>query len=511
LCLLPWGIVAVYAAVAGVSHVSSFRLTFFGDFAQLSLVTTLVAAFAVNAITAEERARWFWYWMTVGCGFWMASQATWCYYELWKQVPPPDPGVGGVLLFLHLAPMIAALVVTPHKRSGIPPLTALSMGMIFTWWFFLYAYLVLPWQYVQRSQVLYSITFNSLYTIEDVVFIGLLALLAANASGMWRRLYLNLLAGSAVYAAGTVVVNRLIDQKHYYTGSLYDLLFLVPVAWLAYVAAGFPASDSVSEEPAAPRNHGREGWLTLLALLSVPCLLIWNSTYAGAEKVQRFRSVAGLSAIIILALLVFAKQYVLAGRLAESLSVSEWNVSELLKLREQLEQKATHDAMTGLLNRSTVILSLERELARTNREGGQVAVLLLDLDHFKSINDRYGHHAGDTAIAFAATCMEQSVRAHDYVGRYGGEEFLVVVSDCNETLAKEIAERIRSRMASEAISVDGKALAITATLGLAISEPKETSGSMLRRADAALYAGKERGRNTVVVASELLQGSSVRH
>ena len=220
---------------------------------------------------------------------------------------------------------------------------------------------------------------------------------------------------------------------------------------------------------------------------------------------QRFRSIAGLATIVVLSLLVFAKQYVLTGRLAESLAVSEWNVSELLQLREQLEQKATHDSMTGLLNRSTVILSLERELARSLREGGKVAALLLDLDHFKAINDHYGHHAGDTAIAFAATCMEQSVRQHDYVGRYGGEEFLIVISDCDQDLAMEIAERIRTRMDSEAISVNGHGLAITATLGLAISEQGESSESLLRRADAALYAGKQRGRNVVVCASEVLQ------
>jgi diguanylate cyclase (GGDEF)-like protein len=502
--LLPWVIAVVYAAVSGVSH-PSFRLTFFGDTAQLSLITLLVASFAANALATEERARWFWYWMTVGCGFWMASQAVWSYYELWRHLPPPDPSLGGVLLFLHLAPMTAALVVMPHKRSGIPPLTALSMGMIFTWWLFIYAYLVLPWQYVIPAPELYSQAFNSLYTIEDVVFIGLLALLANNSRGAWRKLYVGLLGGSVLYAVGTVAVNHVITQKRYYTGSLYDMFFLLPVAWLAFVAADFRADDSADLQESTPRNHGREGWLTFLALLSVPCLLVLNALSDVPSSVQRFRSIAGLGAIVVLSLLVFAKQYVLAGRLAESLAISEWNVSELLQLREQLEQKATHDSMTGLLNRSTTIMSLERELARSLREGGRVAALLLDLDHFKAINDRYGHHAGDTAIAFAATCMEQSVRQHDYVGRYGGEEFLIVISDCDQDLAMEIAERIRTRMDSEVISVDGRGLEISATLGLAISEHGESSESLLRRADGALYAGKQRGRNVVVCASEVLQ------
>src|SRR5581483_1520046 len=159
----------------------SFRLTFFGDVAQLALATTLVAAFAANTIISEERARWFWFLMSIGAVFWLSSQAVWSYYELWKQVPPPDPGVGGLILFLHLAPMIAALIVMPHKRSGIPPLTVLSTGMIFTWWIFLYTYLVVPWQYARSEPHLYHNAFNSLYTIEDLVFIGLLAVWAFHA------------------------------------------------------------------------------------------------------------------------------------------------------------------------------------------------------------------------------------------------------------------------------------------------------------------------------------------
>ena len=505
LCLLPWVIAGVYLAAAVLWH-PSFRLTLFGDLAQLSLATTLVAAFAVNAYVSAERARWFWYWMTLGSVLWVSSQVVWSYYELWLQVAPPDSSVGGVLLFLHLAPMTAALVLMPHKRSGVPPLTALSMGMIFTWWLFLFAYLVLPWQYVLPSRAFYSEAFNSLYTIEDLVFIGLLGLMALYAVEPWRKLYVRLLAGSVVYTAGSVMLDHLIDLKHYYTGSLYDLLFVVPVAWLAYTAAIFQPPVASEESVAViPRKDRREGWLTLAALVSVPCLLIWNNLSSSPEAVRNFRSIAGLGAIVVLALLLFAKQYVLAGRLAESLALSEDNVSELMELREQLEQKATHDSMTGLLNRSTTLMSLDRELSRAARDSGRVAALLLDLDHFKLINDSYGHHAGDTGIAFAATCMEQSVRAHDYVGRYGGEEFLIVIPDCDEPLAWEIAERIRARMEAEVVTFDGHELRFTATLGLAVSYPSENSEALLRRADAALYAGKQQGRNIVMCAPEAIR------
>lgn len=500
--IAPCVVAILYALVALVSH-ASFRLTIFGDLAQLSLASLLVASFAANGFASEERARWFWTLMTTGAVCWLASQSVWTYYELFTRVPPPDPGVGGVLLFLHLAPMTAALVVMPHKRAHMPPLTVLSMSMIFTWWLFLYAYLVMPWQYIHASPDLYAEAFNTLYTIEDVVFIGLLALWTVQARSSWRWLYFRLLAGSTVYTAGSFVLDRMIAQKNYYTGCIYDLLFIVPIAYITFVAAEFRAPEASSVPDAPMRSDGRVSWLTLLALLSVPCLLLWNTVSPVPANVREFRMFAGLAAIVLLAIQLFAKQHVLSGRLSESLAVSEYNVAELLQLREQLEIKATHDSMTGLLNRSTVIMSLERELARAERENTRVAALLLDLDHFKSINDNYGHHAGDTAIAFAAMCMELCVRSHDYVGRYGGEEFLIVIPNCDDALARDIADRIRARMESESVSFDGSVLRVTCTIGLAVSGSAESSESLLRRADAALYVGKQRGRNSVMCAPDL--------
>ena len=115
-----------------------------------------------------------------------------------------------------------------------------------------------------------------------------------------------------------------------------------------------------------------------------------------------------------------------------------------------------------------------------------------------------------SAIAFAALCMQQCVRTHDYIGRYGGEEFLIVVSDRDERVAKEIAERIRARIQSETVMFDAHKLSISATIGLAASVPGEGAESLLRRADVALYTGKQQGRNVVVVAPEVLRPGDLR-
>jgi diguanylate cyclase (GGDEF)-like protein len=129
-----------------------------------------------------------------------------------------------------------------------------------------------------------------------------------------------------------------------------------------------------------------------------------------------------------------------------------------------------------------------------------LAALLIDLDHFKHINDTLGHLAGDIAIGFVTARMQECLRTHDYVGRYGGEEFLVIIPDCEPHVARDIAERIRSRIASQPATVDAHPLTITATIGMTMSVPTDGPETILRRSDMALYAGKQRGRNTVEFA-----------
>jgi diguanylate cyclase (GGDEF)-like protein len=130
-----------------------------------------------------------------------------------------------------------------------------------------------------------------------------------------------------------------------------------------------------------------------------------------------------------------------------------------------------------------------------------VAVFLIYLDHFKQINDKFGHHAGDIAIVAACTRMQDCVRSHDYVGRYGGEEFLAVIPDTDEATALRIAERMRQRISINPVVFNANPIELTATIGVALSHPDDTPESLLRRADLALYSGKRLGRNTVQIAN----------
>ena len=172
---------------------------------------------------------------------------------------------------------------------------------------------------------------------------------------------------------------------------------------------------------------------------------------------------------------------------------------ELIEARDALHTQATRDGLTGLLNRTAVIDALEEELARAERRDIGVGVLVADLDHFKKINDTYGHLAGDAVLREAARRMEDMVRTYDRVGRYGGEEFLVVLPDCQSEDLMEVAERIRARLAASPIHADGDMVPVTASIGASWVRGRCESDALVRSADEGLYEAKRGGRNRVVL------------
>jgi diguanylate cyclase (GGDEF)-like protein len=174
---------------------------------------------------------------------------------------------------------------------------------------------------------------------------------------------------------------------------------------------------------------------------------------------------------------------------------------ELLQAREALRDQATHDGLTGLLNRISIMEKLDDELSRAARSGSSVSVLMVDLDRFKSVNDTQGHLAGDAVLREAASRLRSASRRYDSVGRYGGEEFLVVLPECEAPAARVQAERLREAIAGTPFRADSRPLAISCSIGLACSSHCAPEG-LIREADDALYVAKSQGRNRVVVHIE---------
>jgi diguanylate cyclase (GGDEF)-like protein len=169
----------------------------------------------------------------------------------------------------------------------------------------------------------------------------------------------------------------------------------------------------------------------------------------------------------------------------------------------QLQVKAATDGLTGVWNRAAILEFLEREFARSARQGNPVAVVLADLDQFKRINDTHGHLTGDAVLREAAHRMHSSIRRYDALGRYGGEEFMLVLTDCDESQAMMIAERTRSKVATDPIDTPSELIPVTASLGVAVcNEAKGVAPSrVIDAADRALYRAKESGRNRTELGS----------
>lgn len=173
----------------------------------------------------------------------------------------------------------------------------------------------------------------------------------------------------------------------------------------------------------------------------------------------------------------------------------------ILALHETLRFQAMHDHLTGLWNRGRIMENLQEELERGLRQGSCVGVILADLDHFKRINDTYGHQSGDTVLQETACRMRQSLRTYDRIGRYGGEEFLIIAPGADRNNALSVAERIRSRVAEAPVQTAAGAIIVTVSLGVAITRigVRDDAVTVIAAADAALYRAKNE-RNRVEIA-----------
>jgi diguanylate cyclase (GGDEF)-like protein len=271
-------------------------------------------------------------------------------------------------------------------------------------------------------------------------------------------------------------------------------------------------------------HGGNEAWQMLRAP-GVPALVILDWIMPGMDGIEVCRNVRNLQAelrpyIILLTVKETKKDLVIginAG--ADDYVTKPFEPEELrvrvragerivememamLTAKETLRYQATHDDMTGLLNRAYGLETLWREFARSVRTRRPISIVMADLDHFKAVNDLYGHAAGDRVLAEAAKRMSSKMRPYEVLVRYGGEEFLTVLCECDAPEAQKMAERLRRVLADEPFDVEGKKATLTASFGVASCSQASgtTIEELIRLADKALYRAKAEGRNRVHVA-----------
>jgi diguanylate cyclase (GGDEF)-like protein len=183
------------------------------------------------------------------------------------------------------------------------------------------------------------------------------------------------------------------------------------------------------------------------------------------------------------------------------LSLQRENLDLVVKNRV-LSEVTTRDALTGLYNRWFVLEKIDSEMNRALRHGSPMSLIMLDIDHFKNVNDTWGHPAGDQVLQAIGQLLRDSCRVYDVPGRYGGEEFCIVLPETKPGSTTVVAERIRSRLESTALPCGEASIRVTASLGIAGMDLPEVNellspAALIDRADRALYSAKNRGRNRV--------------
>jgi two-component system cell cycle response regulator len=277
-------------------------------------------------------------------------------------------------------------------------------------------------------------------------------------------------------------------------------------------------------------ENGLDAWNALQADNDAPQMVILDwmmPSLDGVEVCRRIRSrKQGPYRYVLLLTAKDARQDVVAGldAGADDYLTKPFDIHELrarmqagrrilelqealIQAQESLQFEAAHDRLTGLWNRGAILDWLQKELQRRQRSGDALGVIMADVDHFKKINDTYGHLVGDAVLQEVGKRLAAGVRSYDYVGRYGGEEFLVVVPGCDAAGLVLSAERLRHGMAAEPIDTSAGPIPVTLSLGLASVSPGKNHSveqqHLLHAADAALYRAKTKGRNRAESAPDL--------
>ena len=280
-----------------------------------------------------------------------------------------------------------------------------------------------------------------------------------------------------------LLLSGAVDAFYYYgpgqelkTGAWFDLLWSA-LLFVPLITAVRWKGTLFSENPKIGQARARGIMMTRVCALLFPLLTLIMCLGIGR---QRF----ALAAPLIVVVFVTSSARLL------------FTHHDLLQAQEALRHEALHDGLTGLLNRKAIHDRLFRELERSQRTGSPLGVFLADVDHFKRINDTHGHAAGDLVLRIVASEIASALRPYDAVGRYGGEEFLIVAPGCDFNQTWALAERVRLAIATCAISIKGRQQQLTISLGVATGE-ELTSEAVLHVADEALYKAKRDGRNRV--------------
>ena len=467
-------------ALLWLAHISALltvgtlaRGPFISDLIQLLMGGLLIGALALARRRSEGMAHAFWQLAISAYCLLIVAQGLGVYNDLARA--PIVSWITNFIFCFWFAPLAMALFLDPEHETGrLDTLIALDFvqGILVCVTAYLYFF------YLPKAESPGELA-HGVWAPYFAGY-GLVAGAFVLRAILTRSRDVRVLFGSmGVFLA----LSGCVDALYYYgpgrglrTGQWFDLLWsamlLIPMAIATAWKQEEPAESALDAPPREKRIY------TEFFYLIYPLAVLFMALRIAREH-------QGLGALVVGLTFICASSRLLVTQ------------NRLIQTKEALRREASRDSLTGLWNHKVILEILERELLRAERDRQPVGVIMVDVDHFKSINDSRGHAAGDHVLRIIASGIAAMVRPYDSVGRYGGEEFLIIAPGCNMGETWELAERVRLHVASCNIMAAGSNVRVSLSLGVATAQTAADVEKVLNVSDSAMYQAKHAGRNRV--------------
>jgi diguanylate cyclase (GGDEF)-like protein len=446
---------------------------FLSDLIQLVLGVLVIGSMLLAADRSEGMARAFWRLGVAAYGLWAIAQGLGVYNDLART--PVVTWVANLLFCFWFAPLAMALFLDPEHETGrIDAIRVLDFvqGMLICVAAYVYFF------YLPKSESSSGLS----HEVWAPYFGGyaLVALAFVLRSIFAHSRDVRVLFGSMGLFLS---LSGCADALYYYgpgetlkTGQWFDLLWSILLVVPMLIATAWKQAEAPVIPLEPPQREKRIS--AEISYLLYPVLVLIMSLRIAQQRLM-------LAALVVLLSFVTSSARMLVTQ------------SRMMHAKEALRREASRDSLTSLWNHKAILEILERELLRSERDHQPVGVIMVDVDHFKKVNDSRGHAAGDAVLRIIASGIAAMVRPYDSVGRYGGEEFLIIAPGCGLGETWELAERVRTHVAGCSIMAGGAPVQVTLSLGVATGENSADLEKALSGADAALYRAKAAGRNRV--------------
>jgi diguanylate cyclase (GGDEF)-like protein len=448
------------------------------DLIQLILGGLVIVASVRASRGADGMARSVWRLTAVAYVLWFVAQSLGVYTDLFRSSGDAQ-WISNLLFCFWFAPLAMALFLGAESESGGLD-TVVILDFVQAVLICVAAYLY--FFYLPKSEA-HGEFVHSVWAPYFVGYGFVVAAFLLRAVVTHSRAVRSLFGKLGLLLA----LSGMLDAMYYYgpgrnlkTGAWFDLLWSLFLVGPVVIATSWKQPEPADLSSELPRHEKKIH--TEILYLFCPLLVLVMSMRIARERL------ALAAAVVLLSFMCSSAR----------LLVTQYR---LVQAQEALRREASRDGLTGLWNRKAILEIFERELLRSQRRGGSVGVIMADVDHFKAVNDSRGHVAGDLVLRIIASEIAAVVRPYDSVGRYGGEEFLIVVPGCGDTETWELAERVRSCVANCSVVAGGSCVSVSLSLGIAAGNSAADTEQLLQAADTALYQAKNAGRNRVEPAT----------